>query len=357
MDKHPGLIVRSEQPFNAGPPPALLRESYITPTDRFFVRNHGTVPTVDADRYRLVVSGQVLRELELSLAELRECFPAAALTATLQCAGNRRTELFAVKPIPDQLGWEVDAISTAEWRGVPLSAVLEAAGLVGDARHIALLGLDEVERKGTSLSFGGSLPIHKALRPEVLLAYEMNGAPLTAMHGFPLRLVAPGYIGARSVKWLSHITVQPEPSHNYFQQHAYKLFPPDIDEAAVDWSRGEMLGDLVVNAVICEPQPNMTLSAGRIAVRGYAIGGGQLIEQVEVSGDGGDTWGPATLTTPQPWTWSFWEAELISPPGRHELVVRARDAAGNTQPPDIQSCWNVKGYMNNAWHRVPIEVR
>ncbi len=358
MDKHPALVVHSEQPFNAGPPPALLREQYITPTSVFFVRNHGAIPTVDVEPYRLVVRGQVLRPLALTLAELRAEFPATTLAATLQCAGLRRSELFMVKPIPGELGWEADAISTAEWRGVALAAVLEAAGLEQDAGHVAFLGLDTVARQGQSFGFGGSLPLHKALMREVLLAYEMNGAPLSPVHGFPLRVIAPGYIGARSVKWLGEIVVQSEPSDNYFQQHAYKLFPPEVDATTVDWSQGEMLGQLKVNAVICEPGADTMLTAGSVPVRGYAIGtAGQSIELVEVSADGGVTWKSASLTSPrQPWTWSFWEAELTLPAGRHELVVRARDVTGDIQPADIASQWNVKGYMNTAWQRVAVTV-
>ncbi len=358
IHKHPEFIVRSAEPFNGGPPLPLLREHVVTPSELFFVRNHGNVPDVDVASYRLRVEGVVDRELQLSLAELRNEFPSVTLPATLQCAGIRRTELMAVEPIPGELPWEAEAISHGVWRGVPLHAVLAAAGVDSTAKHVAFSGLDVVQRRGETFGFGGSIPLAKALSPELMLAYELNGAPLPPTHGFPLRVLAPGYVGARSVKWLATITLQAEPSANYFQQRAYKLFPPDVHANTVDWAEGEMLGELDVNAVICQPTADATLSRGTIDIQGYAIAGGpQGIERVEVSSDGGTTWTEARLSAPlQPWSWRFWSAQVALSAGRHQLVVRACAMDGATQPPVAGPIWNFKGYMNNAWHRITIVV-
>lgn len=358
IHKHPEFIVRSEQPLNGGPPLPLLRKHLVTPTELFFVRNHGNVPEVDVNSYRLMVNGGVERELQLSFADLRAEFPSVTLPATLQCAGIRRTELMAVEPIPGELPWGAEAISTGEWRGVPLRMVLAAAGVDAEAQHVAFCGLDMVQRRGATFGFGGSIPLTKALNPELILAYELNGAPLPPTHGFPLRVVAPGYVGARSVKWLATITLQTEPSANYFQQHAYKLFQPDVRADTVDWAQGEMLDELDVNAVICQPSADAALPAGITEVRGYAIAGGaQGVQRVEVSCDGGSTWIEAQLSEPaQPWTWRFWQAQFEFSTGSHELVVRACAVDGSTQPPDVAPIWNFKGYMNNAWHRVTITI-
>jgi sulfite oxidase len=357
FDKHPATIVRTEQPFNAGSPLDVLREQFITPSDRFFVRNHGDVPQIDLNTYRLVIDGLVQQPLQLSFSDLTAQFTSVTLAATLQCAGNRRDELMTVKPIPGELPWNAEAISTGLWRGVRLRDVLEHAGVGEGAEYAAFISHDRVERHGNIFGFGGSVPIDKALSDEVLLAYELNNAPLAPTHGFPLRIVAPGYIGARSVKWLAGITLQPEPSSNYFQQHAYKVFPPDVSTENVDWTQGQMLGELAINAVICRPSAAATIPAGPVTVQGYAIAGREGVVRVEVSGDGGITWGEASLSKDdQPWAWCFWETKLDLKPGRHQLIVRAWDGAGRTQPEQPASVWNVKGYMNNAWHRVDIMV-
>ncbi len=358
FDKDPAFVVREERPFNAGPPPKLLRRAAVTPKELFFVRNHGTIPDVDPGHYRLSVSGMVKRKLRLSLDELRARFPEVTLPATLECAGNRRRELMTIRPIPGELPWDVEAISNAIWTGVSLREVLLAAGIEPEARHVAFTGLDEVEKEGRHFGFGGSIPLEKAMSAEVLLAYQMNGESLPRVHGFPLRVVVPGYIGARSVKWVANITLQTEPSTNYFQSHAYKLFPTDIRTETADWSSGVMLGELPINAVICEPEEGEIVPAGAITIRGYALTGrGCRIERVDLSIDGGLTWMTANLLEEtHDWTWSFWEAQPELRPGPCQLVVRAWDSAGNTQPEAAKKIWNFKGYSNNAWHRVNVTV-
>ncbi|MEP7356116.1 MAG: molybdopterin-dependent oxidoreductase [Anaerolineales bacterium] len=354
--RHPELIVRQAEPFNAGPPLARLRQSLITPNDLFYIRSHGAVPSVDAARYRLKVSGRVERPHSFSLAEL-QALPNTSLTASLLCAGNRRDELIAIKPVPGETPWGAEAVSTAVWTGARLGDVLRAAGAAPGGGHAAMLGLDAVEAHGAPPApFGGSIPLAQALEGEALLAWEMNGQPLPPEHGYPLRAIIPGVIGARSVKWLAEISVQAEPSRNYYQVHAYKLFPPQAGPDDADWECAPMLAEYPVNAVICEPGPGARLPAGPTQVRGYALaGGGVPLAWVDVSADGGRAW---QLAEPGEdagrWAWRLWSARVTLPRGPAELVVRARDAHGNQQPAEVAAVWNFKGYLNNAWHRVRV---
>ena len=356
-DKHPDLIVRTVEPFNGGPPPALLAGQWVTPTDLFFVRNHGTVPEPEADTYRLTVRGGTAGPLSLSLADLRR-FPRQMVTATMQCAGNRRREMLALRDIPGEVPWDLEAISQGEWGGISLCHVLDLAGIRPGAAHVAFTGLDEVERRGRRFGFGASIPLDKALGPEVLLVDEMNGAPLTPLHGAPLRLVVPGYIGARSVKWLGEIVLQAEPSDNYFQAVAYQHFPPDVDATTAVEGTGRMLDELFVSAAICAPLDGASLPAGPVTVSGYAVGqGGSPVERIEVSADGGQTWTEAALRgVRRQWTWQLWSATVQLAPGRQTIIARAIDGDGHTQPAGVGATWNYKGYMNNAWHRVEVQV-
>lgn len=358
--KHPDLLVRAAEPFNGGPPLALLREHFLTANELFFVRNHGAVPVVDAAGFRLRVDGEVERPLELSLEELRR-FPARQVIATLQCAGNRRQELAAAEAIPGELPWGAEAISNAVWTGVPLADVLAAAGVRPAARHAAFLGLDECERHGERFGFGGSIPLEKAISGEVLLAYEMNRAPLPAVHGAPLRALVPGYIGARSVKWLERVTLQAEPSSNYFQAKAYRLFPPAMRAETVDYEQGLMLGESVVNSILCTPADGARVAAGPLRVAGVAVaGGGREVARVDLSVDGGSTWTSAELADFEPaderWAWRFFSGTVTVPRGAVEIVARAFDAAAHTQPEHPRQVWNFKGYMNNAWSRLRVEA-
>ena len=358
LHKHPSLIVQQEEPFNAEPPLKLLRQAFVTPQELFFVRNHAPVPGVDPTRYRLTIAGAVKNPFELSLGEIQNNFPKQTVVATLQCAGNRRTELMAVGHIPGEVPWLAGVISNAVWAGAPLREILQAAQPADGARHVAFTGLDEVEKRGRRFGYGGSIAIEKAMGPEVLLAYEMNGGPLPPTHGFPLRIIVPGYIGARSVKWLSNITVQAEPSANYYQTHAYKLFPPDVGPETVDWTQGTTIEEVFVNSVICQAEEGEALPAGLVRIHGYATGAaGRPVQRVDVSADGGKTWVEAKLSEQNhPWTWCFWEAGVPLSRGSHQFIARATDSSGNTQPQDASKVWNFKGYMNNAWHRVNVQV-
>ena len=363
--KHPRFRVLETEPFNGEAPAGLLVERAETPIDLFYVRNHAPVPAVDPSDYRLEVAGLVRRPLSLSLDELRRDFPSIEVPATLQCAGNRRDELIRVRPVPGETPWSSGAISHARWRGAPLASVLAAAGIAGgspgSAAHVAFTGLDQVEKGDRRFPYGGSIPLGRATAagdaPPVLLAWEMNGAPLPPEHGYPLRVVVPGYVGARSVKWLASIRLQAQPSDNHYQARAYKLFPPHVVPEDADWSRGLMLGELSLTSAIGTPGEGEEVAAGRVALRGYALAGGaRSVERVEVSADGGRTWAWADHDPAPPGTWSLWQAELDLPPGDHELTCRAWDSAANTQPERPEPLWNFKGYMNNAWHRVRVRA-
>jgi sulfite oxidase len=357
-EKNPTFQIWSEEPVNGEPPLELLGRSLLTPADLFFIRCHGGIPRVEETSYRLVVDGMVEHPLELGLGELREGFPAATVTAALCCAGNRRMQLMEVAEIPGETPWREGAIGNARWTGVPLREVLSAARASDTAQHVALLGLDEAVGEGASVNFGGSIPLEKALSGETLLAYEMNGEPLPIVHGFPLRAIVPGYIGARSVKWLTRITVQREPSDNYFQSRSYKLFAPDVRAGDANWERGLALAEMPVNSAICRPGRDERVEAGTVRIEGWAVtGGNRLVERVDVSADGGGSWREAELVSERAsWGWRLWRAALELEPGRYELVARAWDSAATTQPESAAAIWNFKGYANNAWHRVRIIV-
>lgn len=355
------LIIHELSPLNAEPPLDLLRASFVTPNRHFYIRTHGSIPRLDAGRHQLGVEGRVANPLGLSMADIRARFPRRTVTAALQCAGNRRSELDRVRPV-DGTPWQPGAIGNAEWAGASLADVLRAAGCHSaeiDGLHVAFASVDEVEEEGRRFPFGASIPLRKALQPEVLLASEMNGEPLAPEHGFPLRVVVPGYVAARSVKWVGAIRVQDEASDNYFQRKDYKLFPPGMDAGNVDWETGTMLYDLPVNSVICEPADRAEVPAGSVTLRGYATAGSRIIERVEVSADGGRGWvrGGLEHARDEPWAWTLWEGRLDLAPGEHEIAVRAWDAAAQTQPERAETAWNFKGYMNTAWHRIRVRAR
>jgi sulfite oxidase len=352
------LLVLSEDPWNAEPPGNLLRQSFLTPQHLFYVRTHGSIPAVDPTSYRLHVTGLVERPRELSLDELRAMAPARTVTATLECAGNRRAELMAVRPIPGELAWGSNVIGTADWRGIPLAEVLRAVGVRAEARYVAFTSLDEARFEGEMVHFGGSIALEKALSPDVLLAYEMNDEPLTPEHGFPLRLIVPGYIGARSVKWLGSIQLQEHPSTNPYEARDYKVFPPEISRQTALWSRAQPLEELRLNAVISTPQDGETLATGPMRIQGYAISAeGSPVERVELSVDEAKSWTTATIVErADPYAWCLWEVTVILAPGDRQLIVRAWDRSRRTQPEDASRLWNFAGYMNNAWHHVKIHV-
>ncbi|OMH34255.1 molybdopterin-dependent oxidoreductase [Tersicoccus sp. Bi-70] len=371
-DKRADMVVHGQEPFNAEPPPQALIGDPLTPVDTFYSRNHGPIPEVEVDDWRLTVDGLVTTPLTLSADDLRARFSEHTLTATLQCAGTRRTGLIAVRDIPGETPWREAAVSTASWTGVRLADVLAAAGVENGSgtqngadddvvRHVAFLAPDVAPGAKPAQAFGGSIPLSKALGPEVLLAWAMNGEPLTAVHGAPLRVVVPGWIGARSVKWIERITVQDDPSDNWFQANAYRMLPADAGASAVDAGEGFSLGELALTSAILDPVDGAIVPPGRLTVTGYALaGGGRGVARVDVSADGGATWTQADLGEDRgPWCWRQWTTTVNGNDGRAgtlELVARAWDTSAALQPEDPAGLWNPKGYMNNAWPRARVQV-
>jgi DMSO/TMAO reductase YedYZ molybdopterin-dependent catalytic subunit len=289
--------------------------------------------------------------VSLSLDDLRTR-PATTLVVTLECAGNGRAQL---SPRPLSQPWLLEAVGTAEWTGVPLRGVLEEAGVEGGAVEVLFSALDRGIEGGEQQQFERSLPLAEAMRDEVLLAYAMNGAPLPPQHGFPLRLVVPGWYGMTSVKWLERITVLDRPFDGYQQSQGYRLRQTPGDE-------GAPLSRMLPRSLMVPPgvpefaTRERRLEPGACMLQGRAWSGIGTIDRVEVSTDGGATWSDARLG-PQPsrWAWRAWEWEWAPvEPGAHELCCRATDSAGNTQP--LEAPWNLGGYANNEVQRVPVAV-
>jgi sulfite oxidase len=354
--KRADLIVHEEEPFNAETGPAALAEGPLTATDAFYVRGHGTVPEIDPAAWRLRVRGLVERELDLSLATLREALSEREVTATLQCAGNRRAGLMAIRDIPREAPWGPGATGTATWTGVALADVLALARPMREAGHVGFEGADVCEEARPAQRFGGSIPLDKACRREVLLAWAMNGEPLQPVHGAPLRVVVPGYIGARSVKWLERIEVRSTPWRGYYQHVVYRLLPEDGN---VGPGEGMPLGLVALNADVLAPADGESVPAGPVEVRGYAFAGGErYIARVDVSLDAGATWAQAELLDDLgPWAWRHWRTTVDLAPGEHEILVRAWDTSAATQPDDEAALWNPKGYVNNARPRIRVVAR
>lgn len=355
---HGKLIAHTTVPMNAEPPLTDLVKSWITPNDLFYVRSHAPVPKIDTKSFRLKVEGMVETSLELSLDELASLKQHSAV-ATMTCAGNRRYEHSRVSPIKG-VPWQEGAIGNAKWSGTLLSAVLKKAGLKPGASHVWFDGLDEIERSSGVIPFGGSIPLGKAMddtetMPGALLCTGMNGVPLPPDHGFPLRTVVPGYIGARSVKWLGKITVSDRPSLNHYVATAYKVVEEGTD---LEWAEEGPIYRFPLNSVICTPTPDDQLKPGTVSVTGYAIPpgeSGRTISRVVVSVDGGKTWKRAKISSPvNDYCWVLWKADVDVSHGTDEIIVRAIDSKKNTQPRRVN--WNMKGYLFNAWHRVPVDV-
>jgi sulfane dehydrogenase subunit SoxC len=322
----------------------------ITPAGMHYLLIHFDVPEADDATWTLSVGGLVRKPLELSMIDLRSR-PSLTMPVTMECAGNGRARL---SPRPISQPWINEAIGTAEWIGTPLRPILEEAGIEENVVELVFRGADHGVQGGVEQDYERSLTIDDAMRDEVLLAYEMNGAPLPPQHGFPLRLVVPGWYGMTSVKWLTGITAVTEPFDGY-QQVAYRFRQRPEDE-------GEPVTRMRPRSLMIPPGIPDFMTRSRIAdaghhvLRGRAWSGWGPIERVEVSADGGSTWATAELgdaVSPHAWrSWSFdWDAQ----PGTIELSCRATDEAGNEQP--LEPSWNLGGFSNNAVQRVSVEVR
>jgi len=323
----------------------------LTPAGLHYLLIHYDIPEVDAATWRLEIGGAVERPLALELDALR-ARPAVSAAVTMECAGNGRALL---EPHVVSQPWLVEAIGTARWTGAALAPILEEAGVAEDAVEIVFSGLDRGIEGDIEQTYARALPLEEAMRDDLLLAYEMNGAPLLPQHGSPLRLVVPGWYGMTHVKWLARIEVLREPFTGYQNARGYR-FRTDAEAA------GEPVSRIAVRALMVPPGIPEFLSrrrivdAGRVEIRGRAWSGRGSIERVEVSEDGG-TWVDAELdpAPPDPYAWRGWSWSWDAAPGERVLACRATDSTGASQPPE--PTWNVGGYMNNAVQRVPVRVR
>jgi DMSO/TMAO reductase YedYZ molybdopterin-dependent catalytic subunit len=333
---------------NRGMPLEALRYD-VTPTGLHYLLIHWDIPLVDAAAWRLSFGGLVTRPMELSLGEIR-ALPRQTIPVTLECAGNGRARM---SPRALSQPWLFEAVSTAEWTGTPLAPLLAEAGLMDDAVELVFTGADRGIQGEIEQDYQRSLTIADATQPEVLLAYEMNGEPLQPQHGFPLRLLVPGWYGMASVKWLTGIEAVREPFSGYQQTPAYHY---EVEEGRLD----DPVTRIRVHALMVPPgipdffTRSRVVDAGRMTLVGRAWSGQAQVEKVEVGVDG--AWADALLDPPSgefAWrSWSYeWEADL----GDHELACRAKDAAGNRQP--LEQPWNRQGVGNNLVQRVAVLVR
>ena len=332
---------------NHGLPLEALRYD-ITPAGLHYLLIHYDIPPVDGALFRLEVGGAVDRVLSLSLEELQER-PRMALPITFECAGNGRALL---QPRPLSQPWMTEAVGTAEWGGTPLAPLLAEAGVRQSAVEVLFTGLDHGLEGGSPQAYERSLPLADA--EHALLAYEMNGAPLPPQHGFPLRLVVPGWYGMTNVKWLAGITVLEQPFEGYQNAVAYRMYEADGDP-------GDLVTRMLPRSLTVPPgvpdfmTRDRHLEPGPVALTGRAWSGYGAIERVEVSTDGGASFADARLDESLgEAAWRGWRFDWEAQPGEHVLCSRATDAAGNVQP--LEAPWNLKGYANNAVERVPVLV-
>jgi sulfane dehydrogenase subunit SoxC len=334
---------------NHGLPLEALRHP-ITPLGLHYLLIHFDIPSVDEAAWRLDVGGLVARPLALNLDELK-ARPSRSLAVTVECAGNGRALL---SPRAISQPWLTEAVGTAEWTGTPLAPILEEAGPLEDAVEVVFTGLDRGVQGDVEHAYERSLPLEEALRDEVMLAYAVNGQPLPPQHGFPLRLVVPGWYGMTHVKWLRSISLVGEPFRGWQQEVAYRLKDAEDDE-------GRPVTRMLPRSLMVPPGiPDFLtrtrfLDAGPCVLEGRAWSGWAPVERVEVSADGGRTWEDASLgEAPSEFAWRGWTYRWEAEPGEHELCCRATDAAGNTQPASAD--WNFDGYCNNAVQRVRVVV-
>ena len=332
---------------NHGLPLEALRHP-ITPAGLHYLLIHYDIPAIDPDSFRLEITGAVDKPLTFTLSDLR-AQPRISQPITFECAGNGRALL---EPRPVSQPWLTEAVGTAEWGGTALAPLLDEAGVSDTATEILFSAPDRGIEGGEAQCYERAMPVDDARAG--LLAYEMNGAPLPPQHGFPLRLVVPGWYGMQNVKWLTRITVLEDPFDGYQNAVGYRMY-------SADGEPGEPVTRMLPRSLMVPPgvPEFMTrerhLQPGPATLTGRAWSGHGSIERVEVSTDGGATFNAAVLDPPLgPNAWRGWGFDWQATPGEHVLSSRASDSAGNTQPLDTP--WNLKGYANNAVERIPVLV-
>ncbi len=333
---------------NRGMPLEAMRYD-VTPVGLHYLLVHFDIPAIDPASWRLQLGGSVRTRHELSLGEIRER-PRVTHAVTLECAGNGRARLM---PRPISNPWLVEAIGTAEWTGTPLAGVLSDAGLDPSTVELVFTGADHGIEKADEHDYARSLTVADATRPEVLLAYEMNGRPLEPQHGAPLRLIVPGWYGMTSVKWLSRIDAVTTPFDGYQQAVAYR-YKQSADDPGTPVTRIKPRALLVPPGFPDYLTRLRIVERGMIALQGRAWSGHAAIDRVEVAIDG--AWRDTELAPlAGPYAWRAWSTRWDATVGDHELTCRATDAAGNVQP--IEAPWNLQGMGNNLVQRVAVRVR
>jgi sulfane dehydrogenase subunit SoxC len=322
----------------------------ITPIGLHYLLIHFDIPKVDAETWRLEVGGHVEKALTLSLEDVK-ALPTRTMPVTLECAGNGRA---LIEPRPISQPWLQGAVGTAEWTGTPLASLLEEAGVAAEAKEIVFSGLDRGIQDDLEHAYERSLPVAEARREEILLAYEINGQALPPQHGFPLRLIVPGWYGMTHVKWLRSITAVDEPFKGWQQDVAYHVRESEEEQ-------GEPVTRIKPRSLMVPPgipeflSRTRYLAPGPRALEGRAWSGWAPVARVEFSADGGSTWADATLAEPlADFAWRGWSYTWEATPGEHELCCRATDEAGNVQPHTPE--WNWDGVCNNAVQRVKVVV-
>jgi sulfane dehydrogenase subunit SoxC len=333
---------------NHGIPLESLRWD-ITPPGLHYLLTHYDIPAIDPATFELVVDGFVDTSLSLDLDAIRSR-PRISAVVTLECAGNGRAQLL---PRPVSQPWLTEAVGTARWSGTSLSSLLREAGVADGAVNVVFTAADHGIERGFEQDYQRALPVAEAMGEQVMLAYEMNGAPLPPQHGAPLRLIVPGWYGMAHVKWLRRITVVRE-RFDGFQMRAYRLRDTP-DEPGIPLTRIEPRALLVPPGFPDFMTRMRVVRSGALKVEGRAWSGWAPVSTVEVSIDGGDTWELADVEAPQDrhgwarWTWT-WRSE----PGSYVLSCRATDASGRTQPRGQR--WSRGGFANNTIQRVPVTV-
>lgn len=343
-----GLVVLRAHPLNCETSIPALMGGVVVPNARFYLRNHFHIPTLDPETYRLSVSGLVEREQSFSLRELR-AMRSRSQMITLECAGNGRA-LF--NPPAEGEKWNLGAVSTAEWTGVPLREVLARTGVLKHAREVLFRGADRgnVEGRAETVHFERSLRTEDPNLDDALLAYAMNGEALSVPHGFPLRLIVPGWYAVTSIKWLTEIVLIEEPFRGFFQADRYHY----------EWNRdGRVVSEPVhlqrVRASVTEPSFDQPVPRGDLTIRGVAWSGAAGIALVEVRVGEGDWQAARIVSELSRGAWCRWELVThLDQPGLITIRARATDLAGDTQP--NQAEWNRLGYGNNSIQTVPIQV-
>jgi sulfane dehydrogenase subunit SoxC len=333
---------------NHGMPLESLRWD-LTPPGLHYLLIHYDIPAIDPTTFELVIDGSVGTPLSLGLEAIRNR-PKVSAVVTLECAGNGRARLL---PRPVSQPWLTEAVGTARWGGTPLSDLLREAGLADEAVDVVFTGADHGIERGFEQDYQRALPVAEAMREDVLLAYEMNGAPLPAQHGAPLRLVVPGWYGMAHVKWLRRITVVAEPFDG-FQMRAYRMRDTP-NEPGIPLTRIEPRALLVPPGFPDFMSRRRVVKSGPVRIEGRAWSGWGPVNMVEVSIDGGDTWEPADLEPAHgPHGWARWRWMWQSELGSYVLSCRASDASGRTQP--LGQRWSRGGFANNTVQRVPVTV-